>query len=323
MIVVRAFSRIHLGLIDLGSATRRRYGGAGIVVGSPVVEVIAEPGTGIRTGFEKLDQLGHQSIAAAIARIPGLDQQKFNVHLRRVPPQHVGLGTKTTLTLSVLRALSSVAGIAADQEELQSWSGRGGASGIGVNAFFQGGFIVDGGHPRTDVPYRPSSGVEPATVPPIICRCDFPEEWVINLILPEGINYAGGAELSFFERNTPIDSGEVLATLASVYHAVAPGITTKDFSLFREGVLEMMAGGFKRREIEGQTANVRGLLQELQRSAEVAAGMSSMGPLLFAITPDGGCVANRQIMQICDSWNAVLFGQTNGRNGGHEWQAHD
>lgn len=210
-------------------------------------------------------------------------QLTASVHVTALAPPHLGLGSKTSLILSSLRAVATALHLPGDPSHLQQLSGRGGTSGIGVNGFFYGGFLVDGGHPKSTAPFQPSRASSPSSVPPILCGFHFPEAWHVWLLIPtekqERID--GARELAFFQKNTPLRVSEVHRAACIALLEIATSIATADFSAFREGLASFQAVGFKKREISNQPG-AASRLRSLHRQG-LAAGMSSMGPLLFAV----------------------------------------
>ena len=98
MIIVQAFPRIHLGLVDLGGALGRRYGGGGFMLESPYLEVAVERNKSGICGFEVLDSRGRRDVAEALERIQRIYQRRdVRISLLRIPTPHIGMGTKTAL----------------------------------------------------------------------------------------------------------------------------------------------------------------------------------------------------------------------------------
>src|SRR5206468_1073340 len=105
---------------------------------------------------------------------------------------------KTSLILSVLTGLNALMRLGLSQKRLQTLSGRGGASGVGVHAFFEGGIIWDAGHPAEPrSKYVPSSVPGTRAIPPLLARLRFPERWRVALMLPAGSGVAGKEERAF------------------------------------------------------------------------------------------------------------------------------
>lgn len=281
---VRAPARMHLGLLDMSGATGRRFGGAGFMVTAPQTVVTVRranrPAIEWDADVSARDRMDLEKLVAGVSATAG---RPFSVTVEQHPPMHVGCGTKTTLLLSVLAAVNALADMGWSTLDMQQLSGRGGASGIGVHGFFGGGFLVDVGHPRSADSLRPSSAVTPDSVPLISSRAAMPPEWRILLIRPKvGVVREAGAEESFFRANTPLPAAEALEAIAAVYHGLLPAVLSEDLPTFGYGLRQLQDIGFKRRELLGQPAVVGELLKAL-REAFPAAGMSSMGPLLFAI----------------------------------------
>lgn len=283
---VTAYPRIHITLIDLGHATDRRYGGAGFAVDGLTTTVCAKEASHTELAapshFEAPD-VG--SIRAALDRLSHRLGTRFNVSVRCDAPSHVGLGTKTSCVLAALRACNAVADPQLGAPEIVKLAGRGGTSGIGVNTAFVGGFVTDAGQPAdTIAPLLPSSAATGVyQLPPAIVKLRVPEHWRIHLFLPDGERLMGQAEQGFFVGNTPLPRTEVLEVLASVYHGVAPAFASGNLSDLARSLRRIQMLGFKKREVASQGSMVLGILRDLNELGSVAAGMSSMGPLVYAI----------------------------------------
>jgi beta-ribofuranosylaminobenzene 5'-phosphate synthase len=320
MIRVRAFPRLHIGLIDLGGSSGRRYGGAGFMLDWCPVEVDAEPGRRMIAGLELLDRRGRNDVRAALSRLyASAKVLPARIALRSSPTQHIGLGTKTATVLAVLKAAAHVSGVTVGTAELQALSRRGGASGIGIHGFFRGGFIVDAGHQRSNnVRFLPSAASHAIEMPALVARIPIPARWRFVLFKPPGIRYSGAREVRFFRENTPVPSSEVRKSLSILYHGIVPSVIEGRLDALRMALFEMHQVGFKRREVEGQSVCVRQLIEHLRSESECAVGMSSMGPLVYAIVPSIGGNQLDTFGQIARTHNAELLGTCNGRNRSYE-----
>ena len=206
------------------------------------------------------------------------------VEFEQLPPRHVGLGTGTAARLAATAGAAHVAQSDLPVRQLALLCGRGGTSGIGVNAFAAGGMIFDGGRPvERDEPFAPSSYQRPSRVPPVVTRLTLPPQWEVSLLCPHGEVIAGEDELRFFQREMPVPALESLQALSYAYHGLAPAVLEQDIRAFGRALREIHSVGFKAREIARQSAEVRGLLSHLQADDAVAAGMSSLGPLIYVI----------------------------------------
>ena len=79
------------------------------------------------------------------------------LEVQQAIPEHVGLGSGTQLALAVGRAFSALFELPVSVAALAARLDRGARSGIGIGAFEQGGFVLDGG--------RGAAG----GYPPVIC----------------------------------------------------------------------------------------------------------------------------------------------------------
>ena len=286
-VLITTYPRIHVTLIDLGNTTNRRYGGAGFSIDFRPTRVCVKPASENRLEFlaDHIASRDHSELKSCLVRVSQALHCHFEISVLSSTPSHVGLGSKTILLLSVLIGCNATTGNLLSRKEIVNLSQRGGASGIGVNATFGGGFIVDGGHSRESTSsFQPSScALGDFPIPPVLIDLSFPREWEIHLFQPKGRRFYGTRERLFFESSTPIPDYDVHNVLATVYHGLAPAIATIDFGLFKSSLVDIGAHGFKRREIEAQTTAVAELLSTLNDRQDVAAGMSSMGPLVYAV----------------------------------------
>ena len=312
---VSAPSRLHFGLLDLAGATGRTYGGAGVMLDRPRVRMKLTRrdslGFDLVKGGLGLDGEAMRDMEAAWfrlkehLRLPG----GLRVDLAECPPQHVGLGSKTALVLSMCSGTSRLFSTSCPESLLQRLSQRGGASGIGVNGHFRGGFLVDSGHPKAQEEgrFEPSSARRDFRTPPVAINLTIPSQWRFHVLLLTGEKAFGARERAFFAENTPIPAQEVLAAIGAVYHGLVPSLRDGDLPAFSCALRELQSLGFKRREIAAQPSHVQSALEELQRVNGVATGMSSMGPAIFGLVDlahsDSGEVAR-------------LFGDLATRHGG-------
>jgi beta-ribofuranosylaminobenzene 5'-phosphate synthase len=308
---VTAYPRLHFGLIDLGGATYRRYGGCGISVhGLPTcVDAFASRVDDLDTEGVGLDTRGVADLRHLIRRMRTFYPFPcVTLRVRKMPPQHVGLGSKTTLLLAAVAAIDALFDLRLTRQEQQRLSGRGGASGVGIHLFYQGGFLVDAGHPQGTGAYRPSSAVEPHGLPLLLTHCWVPSAWRFILLLPPGSRREGRSEEQFFAQNTPIPEGEVLQSLALVHHGLTPAILEDNLPVLRRSLRDLQTVGFKRREIAGVGAPVQALLSALEAELpSTPVGMSSMGPLVYVIAPhDAVPVTWARLEALCGQGTEIL-----------------
>ena len=99
----------------------------------------------------------------------------------------------------------------------------------------------------------------------------------------------------FFLRELPVPAVESLQTLSYAYHGIAPALMEGDLHAFASALRQIHSVGFKKRELARQSDEVRNLLSRLQAHEAVGAGMSSLGPLIYAVTENCDQAANAHV----------------------------
>ena len=321
--VVSAPTRLHIGLLDCSDATPRRFGGVGIALAKPGIRLQASIGA---TPHSNVIGLNDDDLAEAVLgaiRTVTAEDPAVLVEFEPLPPRHVGLGTGTAARLAAAAGAAHIAGQQISIEELAVLCGRGGTSGIGVNAFAAGGMIFDGGRVVDDEPFAPSRYRAPRRVPPIIARLTLPPHWKVSLLVPRAEPMCGTDELAFFGRELPLPAQESLQALGYAYHGVAPAVIEGDLPALGHAIRKMHFVGFKARELARQSDEVQALLERLQANEALAAGMSSFGPLIYAITDMHDRASNEYVESIAAS-NGLEVLPSQPANSGHriEPQAH-
>lgn len=322
---VTAFPRVHFGLLDLAHATRRKYGGVGVVLDWPVYEIAVTRSESLSfEGFNALDETAQDELREVTKRFlvaNGVSQCK--VELCSSPPQHVGLGSKTALTLAILAGVNECLSLGRSAVALQRASGRGAVSGIGTHGFFSGGLIVDVGQPQDGRPHVPSAAAITTEPSLLQMRVALPECWVFYLLLPNGIHYSGLQERELFSRQTPIPAAEAYEAISLVYHGIVPSLITGELEPLRMALRRFGQVGFKAREIAAQTEETRELLANLNALESCAVGMSSVGPLVFAISNLERGGVETDVRAACLESGATLVRACKVRNEGHSirWNA--
>ena len=276
---VIAPSRLHFGLFGLAQKAGRMYGGVGVMIDRPVVELEIRPATGWSCGGILADRAAaFASRWAAFHDIRPLPE--CHLEVLRAPPNHVGLGVGTQLALSVAAGLDAFLHLPSSApQELALSVGRGERSAIGTYGFVMGGLIVE----RGKLPGEPIS--------PLDCRIDLPDDWRFVLLRPVGWHGLSGELEEDAMTGLPDVSQEITETLiAEARDHLIPAAATANFaefagSLYRYGNL---AGScFAARQ--GGPYNgteLTALIQWLRDRGYAGVGQSSWGPTLFATLPD-------------------------------------
>jgi beta-RFAP synthase len=194
---------------------------------------------------------------------------------------------------------------------------EGSRSGVGVGAFEQGGFLIDGGK-RVD----PHSQNHCAQVPPLLVRIPFPEDWAIILAMPRAAKVFGEKEELAFQSLPPMD-GEVSGAICRlVLMKLLPGLLEKDLQPFGQAVtaIQEYLGCYFAPVQGGAYASVLGLrIAEYMLSQGAAGvGQSSWGPTIYGFTTK----ANQP--GLLDKVRSYVGGEglvwaASGRNQGASW----
>jgi beta-ribofuranosylaminobenzene 5'-phosphate synthase len=318
-----AASRLHAGLLDLGNATPRRYGGVGFMINRPGVTVtVSRSRSWDFTTQVPLDMRARHQMLGLLQRVARLTRRAAaRVQVNSIGPQHVGLGTKTGLMLAALVALNRELDLGWGRTAIQEISGRGGTSGIGIHGFFLGGLIADAGHRNSiDMGFAPSGSTRRTELPLLIQRVSIPSDWRFMLLLPPGRLHSGEDEALFFRNNTPLPRRDVLEAIAITYHGIIPAVTARDLRQLRQALVSMHSLGFKARELRTQPSNVRALYRTLLAIPGVAVGMSSMGPLIYAVSRVNDIPSLSALRQIASDRDVNCLGLVRCANRGFRFQ---
>jgi beta-ribofuranosylaminobenzene 5'-phosphate synthase len=285
--------RIHLSLIDENGYTGRVDGGIGLMLDRP--NVIFEASNSATQFKIEANKYYRESIeiinekASRVFKTFNISNKNYHFYLRRYYPSHVGLGSKTQLSLAIAMAIAKLKNLNTTISDLTKIVERGGTSGIGWKGFDCGGFILDGGHDfgigKEKETFLPSSASFTANPAITILRYPIPENWRFVLAIPNLKKGAyGDEEVSIFSNYAPIPKEEVNEVSHQILMKVIPGILKNNLNCFGEGLKRIQNIGFKKIEINLQHNIVKNLLNFLNDYGIKAFGMSSFGPSVIGIT---------------------------------------
>lgn len=324
VIQVRTPARLHLGLLDTNGGLGRLYGSIGVAIQHPNVILEAEPAADLspaRGGEGLAEGLEAERVAVFARRFLDRYPLPYGVRLRLKAsiPAHVGLGSGTQLALAVGTALARLGGLKLSTAEIAVAMGRGVHSGIGIAAFQQGGFVLDGGHrlarsrqvvPEADVRLPPAAQKE---IPPILFHHPFPQDWYFVVVVPEvAAGFSGEQEQRAFETlpQAPATLVEKMSRLLLM--KMLPSLIERDIIGFGQALTEVqrLVGDCFAAVQGGRYANPLSerLIGHLLNSGAVGAGQSSWGPTVYGLM-----AGEEAALRLAEEARRFLAGQGGGR----------
>jgi beta-RFAP synthase len=289
VIRVEAPARLHLGMLAVGEAGTRRFGGLGVAVERPAVVLEAEPADELTVeGAETERALAFARRCSEALGLPG-------AHLRvleAIPP-HVGLGSGTKLALAVAQGLAAVHGRSLEAPALAAAAGRAARSAVGMWTFALGGLVVEG-------------GVQGEGSAPLLMRHAMPDDWRIVIVVPDAEpGLSGPAEAQAFERLVP--SAERSAAIAQlVLTSLLPALVERALEEFGGAltrVQQLVGDEFS--SMQGGRFHPRAgaVVEALLEGGAAGAGQSSWGPAVYGVV--GSEAAGRELARRVEGLGSV------------------
>ncbi|MFA9461193.1 beta-ribofuranosylaminobenzene 5'-phosphate synthase family protein [Thiohalorhabdus methylotrophus] len=277
VVSVEAPARLHMGFVDLNGSLGRRFGSLGLSLDGITTQVKAARSSG-GLSVDGPEARRVERVARTLGEYVG-SPPAADIRVTKAIPPHIGLGSGTQMALAVGMALNRLLGWGLTIEEIASVTDRGARSGMGVGAFCEPGFFVDGGKGSGDAP------------PPIVARAPFPESWRLLLVYDEaGQGLHGKGEKEAFETLLAFPEADAGHLARLILMRILPALKDEDVDAFGMGVGELQAiigdyfapaqGG---RYTSPKVAEAMGWLQE---QGVAGVGQSSWGPTGFAVFGD-------------------------------------
>ena len=275
-------ARLHMGFFDLHGGLGRKFGSIGLSLASPNIDLNAKP-------FQKLVVTAESNVPRmTIERATAIAEQfmhkvkidsGLHLNIQQHIAEHAGLGSGTQLALAVGTAISQLYGLNLNTAQISALTGRGGRSGIGIAAFDVGGLLIDGGR-ALDAPE--------SSVPPLLARYDFSEDWRILLITDTSCPGVHGKQEVEAFKTLPVFPENLASHLCRhVLMQAMPALVERDLSAFGKSiqVLQSHVGDYFAPAQGGRYASskVASVLQYLDKVGVACFGQSSWGPTGFAV----------------------------------------
>jgi len=282
MVTVRTGARLHLGFQNLSLAHERLYGGVGLAIEEPAIEIEVTAAEDVVCADPAVEPYVADAVAAL--GVPGAE-----VTVARRYERHVGLGSGTQLALGSLAGIARVYDRTVDVRALAPSLGRGGRSGVGVATVERGGFVVDAGHPTERFTTAPPPRGEWTVPEPIVAR-PLPEDWRFITVVPEAATGPSGPPedermRAAVERADPGIADEVATVLT---RRLLPAVAEGDHAAFGAAAarLSRLNGAWYADEQGGVYRPPAGRIVEALDDVPglSGAGQSSWGPTVYGVT---------------------------------------
>jgi len=321
-IEIESPARLHLGFIDPSGDGKRRFGSLGLAIDGLSTRLRLSRSAG-GAAYVATSERARPEIERACRQLERLREllaydEPLSMEILEAIPPHAGLGSGTQLALAIGYGLTRLSGRRLPVRQIAALTDRGARSGIGIGAFEQGGFVVDGGRgPNT-------------LVPPQIARMSFPPGWRVILIFDAGFaGLHGEAETAAFRALPPMAAAEADHLARLTMMQVLPGLAEGDFGQFGPAITEIQArvGDHFAPAQGGRFASpaVARWLAWFAACGAVCYGQSSWGPTGFVVTPSTAearaFIAAAKLARTTD--DPVRFATVSGRNAGARVQEFD
>ena len=208
---------------------------------------------------------------------------------------HFGFGTSTMVYLSCIEALLIINKRKYTNDDVVNLSGRGGTSGIGISAYFKGGFIFDTGVTNNTVrELAPSSCFKNGDYrKPLIFKNISLPGWELGICIPPILNKTEDEEKTFFKYNCPIGQEAVEDILYESVYGISSSLLEEDFNTFCKSVDSIQETKWKSLERNLYGDELKMVESVIRKSGAKCVGMSSLGPLLYFFGDDIDDIVNR------------------------------
>ncbi len=280
MIKITTPSRLHMTLIDMNASRGRVDGSIGLTLNKPVISITAEKSDIIEvTGSSEHAQRMKNSASVLLPEHLGI-----HINIEKDYPSHIGMGSGTQATLAAGMAVNMLYDLGLNAYDIAVKVGRGGTSGIGVAAFENGGFILDGGHKFSEKKAFLPSAASRLPPAPVMLRRDFPD-WDIVIAIPQQKGASMINEVNIFQTQCPVPLREIEQLSHVILMQLLPALFEEDMEAFGRSINIIQELGFKKREVGLQPVS-KVLMKIFREEGAYGAGMSSFGPAVYAFGED-------------------------------------
>jgi beta-ribofuranosylaminobenzene 5'-phosphate synthase len=286
-LIIQSFPRIHITLIGMNDDGYRINGGIGFSINPPSIHSHFVLSHSIEINDKREKKLTKDEIDKLYTILGNIRKEKKLVNgifcdIESEIFPHYGFGSSTSIYLSCIEALLYFNDISYTREEVIALSKRGGTSGIGINTYFDGGFIFDVGIKNENDLHEPSSIADRGGKKPLIIHKGEMPEWNIGVCIPCYLkNKSEQEEIDFFKQYCPVDKKDVIEILYEASYGITSAIIENDYNIFCRSINAIQLTRWKLLERSLYGKELIDLEQKIIQSGADCVGMSSLGPLLF------------------------------------------
>jgi len=288
---IKIYPRIALNLIAMHDGIYRKNGGIGFSIKNPSSVISFEKSK----KFEIIDKRKNPFETAEMARLlqtlkgeskKNRFKHKIKIVIKGKLPTHSGFGSSTAIRLGCIEGLYLTNNYHYTQYDLIKASNRGGTSGIGINTYFEGGYVFDIGKKIDGIIHTPSSVESVLEYPLKIIHDDMPN-WDIGICIPNIIKTkTEEEEKEFFKSICPIQKDEAYKMLYHTIYGVLASIKEENINIFSKAIRHIQNCSWKSSERSLYGNELLKIEEELYKNDALAVGMSSLGPMLFFTAKD-------------------------------------
>ena len=218
-------ARLHLGFMELNDTNPRVFGSIGLAITNFKFKQTIQ----FNKNFDVI--CSDKSIKLRIEEIIKLFSKNYKIKKCRLTvsdfiPLHKGLGSGTQVSLCTGFLISRFNNLNLSIENISKFLGRGQRSGVGVETFKSGGFIIDTGKQKNSI-----------SPPQKLIDIKWPKDWQIILITNTNFSgLHGKKESNEFTKLKNISSKFVKENCFNLLMKIIPGLLENDFYTFANGI---------------------------------------------------------------------------------------
>ena len=266
-------ARLHLGFMELNDTNSRVFGSIGLAITNFKFKQSIQ----FNKDFDVV--CDDKNIKLRIEEIIKLFSKNYKIKKCRLTvsnfiPLHKGLGSGTQISLSTGFLISSFNNLNLSIENISKFLRRGQRSGVGVETFKSGGFIIDTGKLKGSI-----------SPPQKLIDIKWPKDWQIILITSTNVSgFHGKKESSEFAKLTNVSSKFAKENCFNLLMKIIPGLLENDFNAFANGIQkiqENMSEIFYGNKNNYSNQSISKIFKFVREKKYIGFGQSSWGPTGF------------------------------------------